>query len=341
MTASRKRAARIEPSGFTLVELLVVIAIIGILVALLLPAIQAAREAARQSSCQNNLRQIGVALQDFESARKKFPSGGQGTKPGTADTGYDLHSTFTLLLPFMEYNELTGLMDLRYAYNDKRATGNQLAARTKIPTLLCPSNASASEDPQGYGQTDYVPTVHTDIDPSTGVLNNATRMDGALSLGGTRIGRITDGTSHTIAIAEDSPINYETEFPFIASAVPDPVVLAGNNADAPSPSKNRAMNRWAEPDNGIGISGPQNATLGNLKGAVNNNSTPPGGPPDCLWKLSNCGPNGEVFSLHPSGANVLLCDGSVQLLYESLDPRVLRKLVTRSEGLAVNDADYQ
>ena len=96
--SSRPRRAGLH--GFTLVELLVVIAIIGILVGLLLPAIQAAREAARQSSCKNNLRQVGLALQEFESAKKQLPSGGQGTIPGTTNTGYDLQSTFTLFCRF-------------------------------------------------------------------------------------------------------------------------------------------------------------------------------------------------------------------------------------------------
>jgi prepilin-type processing-associated H-X9-DG protein len=320
---------------------LVVIAIIGVLVALLLPAIQAAREAARASQCRNNLRQIGVALNDFESAKTHFPSGGQGTLPGTLQTSYDLQSSLTSILPFMEYREVSDLMNLKFAYNDNRWPGNQLAAKSHVPTFLCPSNGLAADDPQGYGQTDYVPTVHTDIDPSTGVQNDPTRMDGALALGPTRVARITDGTSRTVAFVEDSPENYETLFPFIASASPDPVIMAGFDADSPTPSGNRAMNRWAEPDNAAGISGPQNATPGNLRGAVNNNSTPPGGPPDCPWNVSNCGPNGEIFSFHSGGANVLLCDGSVQLLQEQIDPRVVRKLVTRSEGVALSESEYQ
>jgi prepilin-type N-terminal cleavage/methylation domain-containing protein len=330
-----------RPGGFTLVELLVVIAIIGILIALLLPAIQAAREAARASHCRNNLRQIGVALQNFESAHRLLPSGGQGTPPGSNVTAYDLHSTFTLILPFLEETQLAQMMNLKFAYNDKRWPGNQAAAKTSIATLLCPSNALVLDDPQGYGQTDYVPTVHTDVHPTTGISDNSTRMDGALALGGTRISRITDGTSRTIAIAEDHPVNYETLFPFIISPVPDPVIVAGNNADPPPPSNNRAPNRWAEPDNGIGISGAGNATPGSFVSPVNNNSEPPGGPPSCPWKNTNCGPNSEIFSFHPAGAHVLLCDGSVDLLSDVVDPRVVRKLVTRAEGTPVETSEYQ
>ena len=152
--------------------------------------------------------------------------------------------------------------------------------------------------------------------------------------------KITDGTSHTIAMTEDSPRNYETLFPYIMGSA-DPIYASGNNADPPTPSGNRAVNRWAEPDNAAGISGPGNSVAGNLKGVVNNNNFPPGGPADCPWKNSNCGPNGEIFSDHPSGAHVLLCDGSVQLLQAQVDPRVIRKLVTRSEGTVVMPNEFE
>ena len=205
-------------------------------------------------------------MQQYESVRNQFPTGGQGTLPGTTQTSYDLQSTITLLLPYLEATAQSELMNLKYAYNDKRAPANQVATKTQLEVLLCPSNAHAEPDPQGYGQTNYVPTVFTDLDPVTGVSNNATRMDGALALGGTRLSRITDGLSHTTAIAECSPVNYETVFPFIVSGVPDPVVSAGNDADAAPPSKSRATNRWAEPDSGIGISGPGNAAPGDVQG---------------------------------------------------------------------------
>src|SRR5437016_3355714 len=125
--------------AFTLVELLVVIAIIGVLVALLLPAVQMARESARRMSCQNNLHQMGLALHNHENTYGRFPSGGEGTDfsqnpPGTT---FDMHSTFTRLLPYLEQGSAFGQFDLNYAYNDNRAPQNQMAAKMRVKAYEC------------------------------------------------------------------------------------------------------------------------------------------------------------------------------------------------------------
>src|SRR5262249_55732716 len=234
----RIRATRSR--GFTLIELLVVIAIIAILIGLLLPAVQKVREAAARTQCQNNLKQMGIALHSYESANGRFPTSGE-SKSGIGIAVFDLHSTFTCMLPFIEQENVFRLMDLNYAYNDRRAPNNQVAARTIIRTYLCPSNVLYRPDPYGYGTTDYMPTNSTDIDPATGWRNTDTRSLGALQAGGTPVLAITDGLSNTIAIGEDTGRNHETLYPFTTSQYPDPVIAAGYYPlppDLPTPSGN-------------------------------------------------------------------------------------------------------
>ncbi|MGC4003391.1 MAG: DUF1559 domain-containing protein [Pirellulales bacterium] len=126
--ALSRRASVTRFAGFTLVELLVVIAIIGILVALLLPAIQAARESARRNSCQNNMKQIGLATHNYIDSYKKLPPG-YTTTPTTSNF-------FTYILPYMEETTAAKAYSFKKNWND---AANKKAIDTEISTYLCPS----------------------------------------------------------------------------------------------------------------------------------------------------------------------------------------------------------
>ncbi len=174
MLLVRAKSNRTRPSGFTLVELLVVIAIIGILVGLLLPAVQAAREAARRMSCSNNLKQIGLAMHNYESAYKTLPPGGLGwidddTPPLKDDDGYGF---LCFMLPFIEqgnlYNQVdpNGYWEQSHGIDGRpmrnmaaeidggnatpRILARWAAATTPVSTYLCPSSAMPQNAPRQY-----------------------------------------------------------------------------------------------------------------------------------------------------------------------------------------------
>jgi prepilin-type N-terminal cleavage/methylation domain-containing protein len=170
-------------TAFTLVELLVVIAIIGILVALLLPAIQAAREAARMAQCKNNLRQMGIASLNYETANKHFPAGGWSAlwtgDPNTGTGSRQPGGWIYQLLPFTEQNSVAsiGLGLSGTALID--ALSQQ--ANTAIPTFNCPSRRTAQpypavqlrpwnyNSPEFAAKTDYAANAGTDPRASGGL----------------------------------------------------------------------------------------------------------------------------------------------------------------------------
>jgi len=103
----------------------------------------------------------------------------------------------------------------------------------------------------------------------------------------------------------------------------------GGNVSAP--------NRWADPDNSSGVSGPPNMTATNAKNIINNNNNPKGGPADCPWNVNNCGPNDEPFSLHTGGCQAVLADGSVRFLSENLDRQIIRRICNPGDGEVVGE----
>jgi len=300
-----------EQRGFTLIELLVVIAIIAILIALLLPAVQQAREAARRTQCKNNLKQQGLAMHNYESTFRRFPSSGQGLGSGPYGQNFDRHSFFTHILPYMDQANITAQFDFGSYYN--QTSENIAITQIALPAYICPSASLrvGNTDSEGYGAIDYGPTIHTNISPVTGLPDSSTMVHGALRWEGSKISQITDGTSNTMALGECVGRNDSMD-----SLYDDPVV-AGTK---------RSHWRWAEPDNAFGVSYTPNFHL-----------SPWGGPPSCPWVDMNCGPNDELFSFHPGGCHALFSDGHVRFLSESIDFRVLRSAVSADQGEIVGE----
>jgi len=210
-------------AGFTLVELLVVIAIIGILVGLLLPAVQAAREAARRSKCQNSLRQIGVALQNYHDTYKRFPPGGYFGKPlPPASPQPAFHHTWlSSILPQMEQQPLYETINFKM-----RAWGQPIVT-AQLPILMCPSDAGYKDpanDTHGIAFTNYAgsegafesgPNYEAYfIDraalgaPFDRLPKNGNYQNIFAGYRSNDMADIKDGTSNTIIVAESSSTGY-------------------------------------------------------------------------------------------------------------------------------------
>ncbi|MEX2168430.1 MAG: DUF1559 domain-containing protein [Pirellulales bacterium] len=201
---STVRTSSYRYKAFTLVELLVVIAIIGTLVALLLPAVQAARESARKSSCKNNLRQLGVAMHNHESAAKMLPSGYRYIKSAQGNAlGY---SWTTALLPFMELQSIYDAFDFTKPIFDNV---NAVIREQHIDTLLCPTDdisptGFVAMGDERYAMACYVANFGTpDLDEDQEQRLTTTRPWGPFYRNSrTKLREITDGLSHTLMVGE-------------------------------------------------------------------------------------------------------------------------------------------
>jgi prepilin-type N-terminal cleavage/methylation domain-containing protein/prepilin-type processing-associated H-X9-DG protein len=310
------RSRRCCPA-FTLVEVLVVIAIIAVLIGLLLPAVQKVRESAARIKCQNNLKQIGLALLNFESDRRKFPPGSViGPFPEAGVMTPAQQGVFPFLLPYLEQQPLSDRYRLDVSFNDP---ANQPAVTTQLRILQCPSAkpgrwATEADHPITWfggrksACSDYNVIWRMDqalARPPYGLIDPVGNYEGVLTQNQmVRFADITDGTSNTLLVAEDA-------------GRPE-VWRAGRLVP------------------GVYSGGASWASLGFLNGQ---GSTPDGASP--LGRCAiNCTNDREVYSFHPGGANAVFADGSVHFLKASIDIRVFARLVTRAGGEVVSADDF-
>lgn len=213
-------------SAFTLIELLVVIAIIGVLIGLLLPAVQKVREAAARASCQNNLKQIGLALQNYHGANNRFPPGYSASGPyidGSTDTSPGW-SWATFILPYIEQDNLYRQLNLT------QSAQNSPAIQTMLSMFICPSDLapqSAFQVPDGFGNnvcsaapTSYVACCGDDASDTTALAGNGVFFRNSR----TRIVDILDGTSRTILVGERAWAKANGAW---AGAIPGGVLMRG------------------------------------------------------------------------------------------------------------------
>lgn len=358
-------------SAFTLVELLVVIAIIGLLIGLLLPAVQAAREAARRSQCSNNLKQLGLGCMNFESARSAFPRSGEHLveSGGTNYKTQCFHGPLTMILPYIEQQNIYNSVDLRLRYNegtnaDQVANGQGFG--TVINAYLCPSNAIRSEprDNAGYACTDYAALPYVEVSASNAPLVEmpAGRFPTALTADpyptsyykkyGASGGFI--GNNKDFQLLESSALGGSIDLfaggsrlAMITDGTSNSILFyedVGRNEEMNGDPGSTGMppNNYLDPVDNQGRRhwrwGEPDNTSGCSK-AINNNKDPKNGPAECPWNYHDCGPNNEWFSFHPGGAQAVFADGSVRFVKETASLRVVYSLGTRGGGEVISDLD--
>jgi prepilin-type N-terminal cleavage/methylation domain-containing protein/prepilin-type processing-associated H-X9-DG protein len=315
--------------AFTLIELLVVVSIIGILVAITLPAVHAARESARRAQCTNNLKQIGLALASYESSLGAYPFGvGGGGPPGRVPRW----SAQSQLLGFAEQAQVFNLINFGYlpwAHDPAYPQQNSTALSTRISFLLCPSDIDGIEQAKDLGHNNYRACAGDRPYNLPGdTPDGSGRNDGMFWYqSATRPGGITDGTSNTAAFSERC---------LGSSTTPDQrsdYYLTSNSTQACAEESPTTAIRYTNDPYGLEWSGGRWGDGNLIYTRYNHILTP--NKNSCLLggvRDDDCPILVTATSRHRGGVNLLLADGSVRFVADSVDPRAWTALGTVAGG---------
>jgi prepilin-type N-terminal cleavage/methylation domain-containing protein/prepilin-type processing-associated H-X9-DG protein len=332
--------------AFTLIELLVVIAIIAILIGLLVPAVQKVRDAATRAQCQNNLKQIGLALHAYHDAFKRFPP----ASTRIPDPNYWMHGPtwWAYTLPYVEqgnvynrtvFNNQPGVNNT-FWFADTGAVNKSAYHAVVFPLMRCPGsnlpewNVINSAQYQAYEPT-YTAILGSDRHPTT----DTTARNGPISDGGVlvlrttpqgavRVGDIRDGTSNTIVVGEQSD--------FASPQQADPIYNDIRSSDSRGGFMGTSYTTQPKGPGSLSGCKGDGTTVRNDNCMRCYNTT------TIVWPLGRkqyqfasmgdqrCGT--PIQSVHQGGANVLLADGSVQFLSEGIDVNTFKNLVDRNDG---------
>ncbi len=336
------RCCHRRTSAFTLVELLVVIAIIGVLVALLLPAVQSAREAARRSQCINNLRQLAIAMLNYESGKGGFPpmalvwTGREYNArytPRGPGSWYDDHGWYTFVAPFIEQGNYNAILDLDRSLSD---AANEAARKVLMNVYACPSDI-------GLQRNQWASPTWARVRGNY-MVNAGNTCYGQYGIGDieflgapfkprvdTRLGEITDGTSHVLLMSEIKVL-----------AETDDLSWNGPMSDFQTALGGQTFTGWNPPNTGQDLVA---RLLPEPRQLAENNITEPCRVP-CGLQYNLPEDNVAAYELrgetkqqamvarshHPGGVNASRCDGSVTFASDDTDEFLWRALTSAAGG---------